>query len=166
MCIRPVCRLRLRACLLGARSLLAFAAAPRCGQTNLPAVCTLHNAMACVACTCSTPTRRCCSHPAQQTKVLAVYGSRDAMRSDYALLEDKMPQSQVGAHYTMFGWLVGSEQLAAAAGSAATCAWREFRARCGGRSWWGEAACKRWRSNPHCSNQCGWTSERQDTAGA
>ncbi|PRW33891.1 alpha beta hydrolase domain-containing 14A isoform X3 [Chlorella sorokiniana] len=33
--------------------------------------------------------------PAQsKTKVLAVYGSRDAMRSDYALLEDKMPQSQ------------------------------------------------------------------------
>ena len=31
-----------------------------------------------------------------QTKVLAVYGSRDAMRSDYSLLEDKMPQSQVG----------------------------------------------------------------------
>ncbi len=30
-----------------------------------------------------------------QTKVLAVYGSRDAMRSDYALLEDKLPQSQV-----------------------------------------------------------------------
>ncbi|KAI7837087.1 hypothetical protein COHA_009085 [Chlorella ohadii] len=29
-----------------------------------------------------------------KTKVLAVYGSRDAMRSDYALLEDKLPQSQ------------------------------------------------------------------------
>lgn len=33
--------------------------------------------------------------PFSQTKVLAVYGSRDAMRSDYALLEDKLPQSQV-----------------------------------------------------------------------